>query len=135
MVVVGLAYLGRDRARLRGELRAMLQTSLERVANGEKGVRLEPATWGESARQVSAFNVLAQEQECGVAGDVHSSIDRGASFNRLREELAPTCIVGGRTFIAIAEINRFATLRRGIGFKLANRLLQHVGKKIVANLD
>jgi len=136
IVVIGIAYLSRERARRRGEMRAMLQASLARVASGEKGVRLEPAAWGESARQVSAFNVLAQEQECGVAGDVYSSIDRGASFRRLREEIAPTaCLASGRTFIAIAEINRFATLRRGIGFKLANRLLQHVGKKIVANLD
>ena len=50
-------------------------------------------------------------------------------------------IVGGNalieagTFVAILEVDRFATLRRDIGFRLANHVLSHVAGRVLAELD
>ena len=57
-------------------------------------------------------------------------------FDRLRAEPVPDdagAPAGG--FVAILEVDRFATLRRDIGARLANRVLNHVADRVVAELD
>ena len=53
---------------------------------------------------------------------------RQAWFAPLRDDSADADGRGG--FVAILEVDRFATLRRDIGFRLANRVLGHVAERI-----
>ena len=134
-IVIGVAYLGRDRARERRAMAEQFNSALDRIAAGEK-VRLDPPTWGGQARQISAFNLIASDLASGQSSTIHGALDHGALFRRLREELAlPEPPGDRRTFVGIAEINRFATLRRGIGFELANQVLRHVSGRISETLD
>ena len=134
-VVIGAAYLGRDHAARRRAMAAQFKYELARIAAGEE-VRLDPPTWGGQARQISAFNLIASDLQSGQSSTVHGALDHGALFRRLRDELAvPAPPDDHRTFVAIAEINRFATLRRSIGFELANQVLRHVSGSIAKTLD
>ncbi|MDB5710781.1 MAG: hypothetical protein JWL96_2851 [Sphingomonas bacterium] len=135
VAVVAAAWLSGQRARTRREITALFAQALDRVARGERNVRLEACTWGETARMVSAFNVIAAQQEEKAPAALGHSIDRGMLFHRLRSELhiedeAETAA----SFVGIVEINRFAGLRRKVGIALANRVLQHIGERMRATL-
>ncbi len=57
-------------------------------------------------------------------------------FGGLRAAPTPDSALGnGGGFVAILEIDRFATLRRDIGARLANRVLAHVADRVAAELD
>lgn len=56
-------------------------------------------------------------------------------FGELRAGIAPALEGRPADFVAILEVDRFATLRRDIGFRLANALLDHVAARIAAELD
>jgi EAL domain-containing protein (putative c-di-GMP-specific phosphodiesterase class I)/GGDEF domain-containing protein len=56
-------------------------------------------------------------------------------FDRLRAVPLPEGVLGAGGFVAILEVDRFATLRRDIGARLANRVLAHVADRIAAELD
>ena len=56
-------------------------------------------------------------------------------FDRLRAEPPDIAAGEGGGFVAILEVDRFATLRRDIGARLANRLLAHVAERVAADLD
>jgi EAL domain-containing protein (putative c-di-GMP-specific phosphodiesterase class I)/GGDEF domain-containing protein len=53
-------------------------------------------------------------------------------FAGLRELPPDVCHPGA--YVGILEVHRFATLRRDIGFRLANRVLSHLGDRIAAAL-
>lgn len=109
---------------------ALFADALDRVARGERNVRLEACTWGETARLVSAFNVIASQQEEQAPAALGDSLDRGFLFNRLRSELhVDDSPDAAASFVGIVEINRFASLRRKVGISLANRLLQHISER------
>lgn len=56
-------------------------------------------------------------------------------FGSLRAPAEASGFVSLETFVAILEIERFATLRRDIGFRLANAVLGRVAGRIAAELD
>ena len=135
LAMLALAALWLWRARRADVARAdaLFADALDRIGRGETGVRIEAESWGEQARLASGFNALVQAYEDGLPD--RTGLPTGdALFDRLRAQLDRTTREG-KTFIAVAEIERFATLRRGIGTLLANRLLAHVARTIVATLD
>ncbi len=56
-------------------------------------------------------------------------------FDRLRVAPLPELAATTGGFVAILEVDRFATLRRDIGARLANRVLAHVADRVAAELD
>ena len=109
--------------------------ALDRIAKGESGVRIEPDSWGSNARLASGFNALVQAYEAGDL-DQPGLPSGDPMFDRLRARLdLAGATEGMRTFIGIAEIERFATLRRGIGTAIANRLLGRVSASVAGTLD
>ncbi len=130
IAVIAAAWLGRNRDRERQAITALFAEALNRVASGERNVRLEACTWGETARLVSAFNVIASQQEEKVPASLGHPIDRGMLFHRLRSELHIDDVHETMSFVGIVEIDRFAGLRRKVGIGLANRVLQHIGDRM-----
>lgn len=55
-------------------------------------------------------------------------------FKPLRLDSADIVVPSGG-FVAILEVDRFATLRRDIGFRLANNVLSHVAERVLNELD
>lgn len=137
LAVAALWRAWRVRAEAEAAARAdeIFGDALDRIARGECGVRVEPDSWGNNARLVSGFNALVQAYEAGRP-DQPGLPSGDAMFDRLRDRLDRAgAAEGARTFIAVAEIERFATLRRGIGTQLANRLLTRVVESIDTALD
>ena len=134
VAIIAAAWAARNRDLKRQEISALFAAELERVARGEH-VRLEACTWGETARLVSTFNVIAAQQEEKSPPELGHPIDRGILFHRLRSELhiddetTPTM-----SFVGVVEINRFAGPRRKVGIQLANRVLQHIAERTRACL-
>lgn len=56
-------------------------------------------------------------------------------FQPMRAGAEPDAASSAGTFVAILEVDRFATLRRDIGFRLANHVLSHVASRVLAELD
>jgi len=129
--VVAIAWLDRNRDRQRHEMTALFADALDRVARGERNVRLEACTWGETARMVSAFNVIAAQQQEPASTGLGDPIDRGILFHRLRNALHVDDSLSATTsFVGIVEISRFAGLRQKVGIGLANRLVRHIAERM-----
>src|SRR5689334_2096572 len=96
-----------------------IDEALERVRQGEVGVRLEPGFSGRDARFVSRFNAALAEIEAGSYDWDRAAPAERAMFHALRKE-RPAQDGAGTTFVAVVEVDRFATLRQSIGYSLAN---------------
>ena len=83
--VAGLLLSRRARPRGAGA-EAMVEAALTRIAEGERGVRVEAETWGKQARIASGINAVIQAHEAGAPGDVEMSGDH-ALLRRLRAAL------------------------------------------------
>lgn len=131
----GLWLHARAAAARTARVEAAFGAALARIAAGESGVRIEAESWGRQARLASGFNALVRAYEAGHPDRAGLPAPH-PMFDRLRATLAQTAAGdGAHCYVAVAEIERFAMLRRGIGTQLANRLLQHVAAAIVAHLD
>ena len=114
---------------------ALFGEALARIEAGEHGVRVEADSWGATARLASGFNALVHAYEAGHP-DAAGLPGHHALFERLRGALDQNVAADGLcTYVAIVEIERFASLRRGIGTQLANRLLAHVADTVIDMLD
>jgi EAL domain-containing protein (putative c-di-GMP-specific phosphodiesterase class I)/GGDEF domain-containing protein len=108
--------------------------ALARVRSGETGVRLEPGAWGRDARLVSRFNAALAEIEAGTFDWDHASSEQTAMFESLRKQPAPSA-EHDSTFVAVVEIDRFAALRKSVGYRIANRLLAGLAARIPAAIE
>lgn len=105
-----------------------LDDALKRVRQGETGVRVEPMVWGRDARIISRFNAALAEIEAGTFDWDHASPEDNAMFDALRKTSSAATIE--RTFVAVVEMDRFATLRQSIGYKLANQILAKLAQRV-----
>lgn len=112
---------------------ATIDEALARVRAGETGVRLEPLAWGRDARLISRFNAALAEIEAGSFDWDRATPQESAMFKGLRKEV--TAAAGMITYVAIAEIDRFASLRQSIGYRLANQLLAQLGQRITSTIE
>jgi EAL domain-containing protein (putative c-di-GMP-specific phosphodiesterase class I)/GGDEF domain-containing protein len=109
-----------------------VQQVLERVRQGEKGVRLEPGSWGRDARFTSRVNAALAEIEAGSFDWDAAAPEESAMFAALRKEGGAAD--EGTTFVAVVEVDRFAALRQSIGYRLANRLLATLGQRVAGTI-
>lgn len=128
-VLLALAYVrGRSKPAY-----AEIEAALERVRKGEAGVRLEPGFSGRDARFVSRFNAALAQIEAGSYDWELAAPTERAMFHALRKEL-PAQSGAGTTFVAVVEVDRFATLRQSIGYSLANQLLATLSRRVTATI-
>ena len=125
---------------LRGKPRvtqsAAIAEAMERVRAGELGVRVAPGPHRADARAASIFNTLVQEAE-GCGFDPRLQLAENNLYGQLRSEIAQHVRKDPSpfTFVAIAEVDRFASLRKGTGYGLSNKILPLLPQRIVANVD
>lgn len=112
---------------------AEIDEALERVRQGEAGVRLEPGFSGRDARFVSRFNAALAEIEAGSYDWDQAAPQERAMFDALRRQ-APAQDGAGTTFVAVVEVDRFATLRQSIGYSLANQLLATLARRVTGTI-
>ena len=112
---------------------AVIDDALARVRNGERGVRLEPHAWGRDARTISRFNAALAEIEAGSFDWDRATAEDSAMFRELRHDTVESR--DAITFVAIAEIDRFTTLRHSIGYRIANLLLAQLGQRIARTIE
>lgn len=113
---------------------SLLDDALDRVRRGETGVRVEPGFWGRDARLVSRFNAALAEIEAGTFDWTHADPEQTEMFAALRKDETPQD-GAARTFVAVAEVDRFAALRQSIGYRLANQLLAALAERIRSRID
>lgn len=85
------------------------------------------------------FPVLALLAACAawaaVTGRSRRRREAARWFGRMRAEPTPGAPVPDGRFVAILDVDRFASLRRDIGFRLANHVLAHVADRVAATLN
>ncbi|HEX8301005.1 EAL domain-containing protein [Sphingomonas sp.] len=107
-----------------------IDAALARIRNGETGVRLEPLAWGRDARMISRFNAALAEIEAGCFDWDRATPEDSAMFKDLRKDgVSSGTLI---TYVAVAEIDRFTTLRQSTGYRIANLLLAQLGQRITA---
>ena len=110
-----------------------IDDALARVRGGEKGVRIETAAWGRNARIVNRFNAALAQIEAGSFDWDGAPAEDRAMFAALRQQLAPED-PSDTTFVAVVEVERFATLRQSIGYSLANQLLALLSRRVAETI-
>ena len=108
--------------------------AVERLRDGEQGVRLEPVAFGPDARLVSRFNaaVAALENKEPMSETVAQDL---RLFDILRDpKLKFDSASSGATFVAVLEPDRFAQLRESIGYNLANALMAKLAARLAITL-
>jgi EAL domain-containing protein (putative c-di-GMP-specific phosphodiesterase class I)/GGDEF domain-containing protein len=111
-----------------------LDEALRRIRAGEEGVRLEPGQWGTEARSVSRINAALAAIE-GGAPRTDPEIEASPIFRALRDEVRAVHAGDVKTYVAVVEVDRFATLRQSIGYRLANGVLATLAERIRATID
>ncbi len=114
---------------------AAIDNALERAKSGEANVRIEPGRPGRDARLVSRVNEVLTQIENDSYDWAHADPQESAMFNELRRNPSTESQLGESTFVAVAEIDRFAALRQSIGYRLANQLLGVLADRIVATIS
>lgn len=104
--------------------------AVERLRDGEQGVRLEPASFGRSARLASRFNaaVAALENREPRTTQVDHDLRLFDILRdpRLRDD-QPDAL---KTFVGVLEPDRFAQLRESVGYNLANSLMAKLAARL-----
>lgn len=129
-ILFALAAFLFGRKRPLDERSAIIDAGIERIRSGESNVRLIAGRPSMDARAANIFNALMLEFETGSANhDLHRS---GALYGALRAEIAGHLPSADAVpmFVAIAEIDRFMTLRRSVGYSLGNQIVALVADRI-----
>jgi diguanylate cyclase len=114
-------------------LQEHLHEAIDRLGNGERNVRIASDD-RRDARLVSRFNATLAQIESGAFDWERAPPEELALFRELRSKRSSRLQADGSTFVVVMEVDRFAVLRRSIGYRLANRLLSLLAERVTAAL-